>query len=263
MYYDPHTLISVGYAFLGGIVPSIIWLLFWMREDREHPEPLRMIIRVFVGGMFAVIISLILEKLVFGMNPSLVFRGNFLQAILAWLSQVASAEGIDLSKLLLVVVFAPIIEETAKFFMAWILALRTKADIWAIDPMIYMIVTALGFAALENMLFLFDPILRNNLASSITTGDMRFIGATLLHTVASSTIGIMISFHFFNKKISRSFWTLVGLISAIFIHSLFNLLMVQLSQASIIVLEAIWILVIIVLLAFEKIKQVRVEKIEA
>ena len=98
---------------------------------------------------------------------------------------------------LLVTLFAPVIEEVLKFIFAYILVLRSKDDNEPIDPIIFMITTALGFAAIENMLFLIDPITSNNLHLSIYTGNLRFIGAMLLHTVSSATIGIFIGFQLF------------------------------------------------------------------
>ena len=32
---DPKTL---GLSFVGGILPALIWLWFWLKEDKENPE---------------------------------------------------------------------------------------------------------------------------------------------------------------------------------------------------------------------------------
>jgi RsiW-degrading membrane proteinase PrsW (M82 family) len=125
-----------------------------------------------------------------------------------------------------------------------------------------MITTALGFAAVENMLFLINPFENKDFILTILTGNMRFIGATLLHTVSSATIAMFISFHFFDSKTKRFFFIILGIASAVIIHSTFNLLMIGNQNASTLALELIWIAVIIVLLAFEKIKKIRREKID-
>jgi len=39
---------TVIYVLLGGIVPTLLWLWFWRREDRLHPEPRRLILLAFV-----------------------------------------------------------------------------------------------------------------------------------------------------------------------------------------------------------------------
>src|SRR3989344_9221560 len=56
---------SYALAFAAGLVPALLWLLFWMREDRKHPEPLRLLILTFLLGMFSVLIALKLESIVF------------------------------------------------------------------------------------------------------------------------------------------------------------------------------------------------------
>ncbi len=254
---DLHYYGSVGYALLGGIIPSLIWLYFWNREDNKNPEPKKMILLAFLGGVAAVFISLYLEKAIYG---KIIILDHF-PKILKWFKDFSIEQNIELSRVLLVAVYAPIIEEVAKFLFAFVLALRSKADDEPMDPIIYMITVALGFAAIENALFLIDPIFKNNLITSVITGNMRFIGATLLHTVSSATLGIFISFNFFDRKYKQTFWGILGLCAAIIVHSLFNRLMIQNSNTSFIALELIWIAVIVILLAFEKIKRIRLEKI--
>ena len=245
------------YALLGGILPALVWLFFWMREDKKSPEPKYMIILAFIGGIIAVFISLYFEKIVFNIDPNKIFFTNFLQKILSWFNALAIQQNIPLNKMLLVGLFAPFIEEISKFFLAYILVLRSKSNDEPIDPMIYMVTIAIGFAALENTLFLIDPMIKNQMTTVILTGNIRFIGATLLHTVSSVTVGIFISFNFFDSKLKKFIWTILGLICAIFIHSLFNFFMTGSSQNSFLALEGIWILVIIVMLMFEKIKKVK------
>ena len=58
-----------------------------------------------------------------------------------------------------------------------------------IDAMIYCIVVALGFAALENTFFIMDPLLNGEVTKGLLTGNMRFIGSTLVHIVSSASIG--------------------------------------------------------------------------
>jgi RsiW-degrading membrane proteinase PrsW (M82 family) len=181
---------------------------------------------------------------------------------LDWFATIADQTGVILDKVLLVIIFAPIIEEVVKFIVAYLLVLRSKDDDEPIDPMIYMIAVALGFAAIENMLFLIDPVNRQNITLTIFTGNMRFIGSMLLHTISSATIGIYISFHFFETKVRKFFHVIAGIISAIILHGFFNYFIIKSQESSVVALELIWIAVIIILLAFEKIKKVREEKIE-
>ncbi len=250
------SLTHIIYALLGGIIPSLIWVYFWNKE-KEKSEPKRAILLAFIAGIIAVFVSLYLERLAYG---KLFFIQNF-ELLNIWLRNFASLHNIEFNRVVLVAVFAPFIEEISKFLLAYVLVLRSKYDDEPIDPIIYMISVALGFAAIENALFLIDPIARNNILTSIVTGNMRFIGATLLHTVSSATIGFFMGFTFFDKKFEEVSWTIVGLFAAIIVHSGFNLFMIGSTQGSMYALELIWVAVAAVLLVFEKIKKIRLEKI--
>src|SRR3989344_4011585 len=160
------SLTTIGYALIGGIIPALIWLYFWTREDKEKPEPKRMILLAFLGGVFAVFISLYLEKLAYSKGISLL---DSFKPLVDWLKNISVSRNISLSNLALVIVFAPIIEELAKFIMAYILVLRSRADDEPIDPIIYMITVALGFAAVENALFLIEPLSKNDYIFSVLT----------------------------------------------------------------------------------------------
>lgn len=257
---DQHFLSTIIFAFVSGVIPALIWLFFWSYEDRENPEPKSMLALAFVGGMIAVFISLFLEKYLYGFGLKNLLSNNIFKEVLTLFNLVSSQTGVNIDRVLLVVLFAPFIEETAKFLMAYTLVLRSSADDEPLDPMIYMITTALGFAAIENMLFLISPFNSGDLVLTVFTGNMRFIGAMLLHTVSSAVIGMFISFHFFDKKAKRMLFIILGLTVAIIMHSIFNLLMIGNQSTSIFALELIWIAVIIILLAFEMIKKIKKEK---
>jgi len=256
-----HALISIVYAILGGVLPALIWLFFWTREDRENPEPIGMVALAFIGGIIAVFISLFIEKIIFGINIYSLFPSETVGQIMNWFQEIAIKKNILLDNFLMVIIFAPIIEEVSKFVIDYIFVLRSKEDDEPIDPIIYMIATALGFAAIENVLFLIDPILENNLTYSIVTGNMRFIGASLIHTIASATIGIILSLNFFKRRFRRDMAVLFAIFMAILIHAIFNFFLIGSTRGSIITLEIIWASVIMILLIFEKIKKIRVEKI--
>ncbi|MCX6717433.1 MAG: hypothetical protein NTU76_02040 [Candidatus Taylorbacteria bacterium] len=116
------------YALLGGILPAFIWLFFWLREDEKKPEPKSMILLAFIGGIAAVFLSLYLEKMAYGINTERLFSLDFLKPILSWFKHISETQNIALNRLLLVSLFAPIIEEVCKFVLAYILVLRSKAD---------------------------------------------------------------------------------------------------------------------------------------
>ena len=221
---------TVVYALLGGVLPSLVWLVFWLREDYKNPEPKRLILKTFLLGMMTVMIVLIFQKWVDALFP-----GMTLFAILLWV----------------------ILEETGKLIAAFFGGLRSNEDNEPIDPIIYMLTAALGFAALENTLFIFGPLAGEDISTSLITGNLRFIGATLLHVVSSGIIGVSLAFSFYESKVKRVILTLIAVILAIAFHSGFNLAILNWnSSGTMLAFGSVWLGVIFLLVAFEKAKTI-------
>ena len=49
-------------ALLGGVLPALLWLAFWLLEDRCQPEPKRYIVLCFFAGAAVVYLALQLER---------------------------------------------------------------------------------------------------------------------------------------------------------------------------------------------------------
>src|SRR3989344_5332355 len=143
---------TLVYALIGGILPAVLWLIFWLQEDRKRPEPKRLILRTFIFGMMAVLLVIPFQK-----SVDSIFPGVGLVAFLLW----------------------AILEEGFKLGAAYFGGLKSKEDNEPVDPLIYMITAALGFVALENSLFIITPLLDNDAAMGVIVGNMRFVGASL------------------------------------------------------------------------------------
>ena len=153
--------------------------------------------------------------------------------------------------------FWAFLEEVFKYFAAYFTALRSKVIDEPIDIIIYMITAALGFAALENTLFLVQPLIDGNIPGSIITGNLRFIGATLLHIISSSVVGFFIAFSLHKRKLTKRLSLFVGLIFAIVLHTVFNLFIMNASGSdTFIIFSVLWFIIAILLLFFEKIKTI-------
>ncbi len=220
-------LTTLGYAFLGGLLPSFIWLYFLLREDATHPEPKKFIALAFIAGMIAVPLALPFEEY------AKAHLTGTLPILTAW----------------------ALIEEVLKYSMAAIFILWRNAVDEAPDYIIYMITVALGFSAAENMLFLLAPILSGHFALSLLTVDVRFIGASLLHVVASGAIGFALAFSDRSRPRQRIVAAALGLILAITLHTAFNALII--SQGASTTLTAfflVWMVAVIFFAAFEVLK---------
>jgi RsiW-degrading membrane proteinase PrsW (M82 family) len=214
-------------AFVSGLVPAIFWLWFWLREDKKNPEPLHLIIITFIAGMAIVPLALPLQKLAIE-----IYTGDNL--IWSWV----------------------IIEEVLKYGVAVAVILWNRAVDEPIDMIIYMIVIALGFSALENALFLLTPLAVGDFLNSALTGSFRFLGATLLHVLASGTVGIFLAFAFYKSNFARICYGMIGLCMAIVLHALFNFFIMDdtSGETILVVFLFVWIGIIMLFLVFEKVK---------
>lgn len=216
-------------AILGGILPSVLWLKFWFKEDR-HQEPRSLILKVFILGMISVPVAVLLEKGV----SSFLSEYTFI-SFLIW----------------------AIIEEGLKFSSAYFPALKTRFADEPIDMVLYMITAALGFSALENSLFLLAPLSEGNILKSLATLNFRFIGASLLHILTSGIIGICMATSFYKSNIAKWFYLFFGIVIAVFLHALFNNFIITSTFGSVVSFSTVWIGIIAVILILEKIKRIK------
>lgn len=195
-----------------GLLPSLIWLLFYLKKD-QHPEPNRMVTKIFILGMLTGPLAIILE---------LFSRWLMSPAGLADFSEIIRQSSKNYLTFLNIVIAAPIIEETLKFAVVRFRVLKNSEFDEPLDAMLYMIIAALGFAAVENLLLVFQsPI--PAFGSMISLIALRFISATFVHALSSGMIGFWIakSIREPGKKI-RSLAK--GFSLAIFFHSGYNAL---------------------------------------
>jgi len=214
-------------SFVGGVVPALFWLWFWLQED-NHPEPKYVIAGTFLVGAVSTFLALPLERYTQGFIPS----GFYLIFVLA------------------------LIEETTKYCATAWSAFSSKNYDEPTDAMIYMVTAALGFAAFENFLFLTKSFNADGMAGFLLTSNIRFIGATLLHVVASAFVGATIAAGFYRSIYSRIAWTFVGILCASGLHALFNFFILHNEgQNSPSVFVLLWASVIATFLFFEAVKR--------
>lgn len=226
---------SFFYAAVAGILPSLVWLFFWLRED-THAQPRSLIAYLFFAGMFSVIIAGFTEKYI----SDVILDTNIRYAL--WAA----------------------VEELLKLMVVAIIALHSIQNREPIDVMIYCIVAALGFAALENTFFIMDPLLNGEVTKGLITGNMRFIGSTLVHIVSSASIGFAIGYFFYYGRLTKLIATAVGIIVAIGIHFLFNISILNATtEQTLKTFGWIWGGVVLLIILFEEIKAVHIRKLRS
>jgi len=225
-----------------GVLPSLTWLLYYLKKD-AHPEPKKMILNIFFWGVLITI-------------P--VF---FVQIGLKFLLDQTTIDPLTYSLIYWFLIIS-LSEEFFKYLVIRIKVINSPHLDEPVDIMIYMVVAALGFAALENVLYLFVPAGQmsfNQLINRTLTIDLiRFIGATFLHTLCSAVVGYALTISFCEVK-TRRISLAVGILMATLLHGLYDFSIMTLGGYIRFAIPAIIILALafIVFSGFEKIKKMK------
>lgn len=208
-----------------GLLPGFAWLIFYLEED-PHPEPKKLIFETFLAGAISTFIVL---------GAQTVFND---WASLRGIAQYGLLSFIGLSA----------IEEIFKFGAAWVVIGKHPEDFdEPVDAMIYLIVAALGFATVENI-----AAASNAQELALETTTLRFIGATLLHTISSGLLG-----YYWAKSLIKRDGSLlfVGFVFAALLHAVFNYLIIRFEPE---VVPTIFVIIaaLFILYDFEKLKRI-------
>jgi RsiW-degrading membrane proteinase PrsW (M82 family) len=208
-----------------GLLPSFAWLIFYLKED-EHPEPKKLILEIFLAGAISTFLVLGVQT---AFNNWAVPRGIAQYSLFSFFALAA-------------------IEEFFKFGAARIVIGKHLKDFdEPVDAMIYLIVAALGFATVENI-----AAVSNSQGLAFETTTLRFIGATLLHTLSSGLLGYYWARSLIQRKIQILF---TGFALATLLHTIFNYLIIKFEP---VIIPTVFLIVfaVFVLYDFEKLKRI-------
>ncbi len=185
-----------------GLLPSLLWLFYYLKQDL-HPEPKGLIAKTFMMGiLFAPVVAL-------------------LQWLFVYLA--SAVYGVTYKPDASFFLWAAAVEEVVKLMAVRIAIMKNSEFDEPTDAMIYMVTAALGFAAIENILVLFN-VIPNGYGYSMGVLALRFIGATFLHALAAAITGYFLAISWFFKRHALKL-ILVGLTLATSVHFLFNMLL--------------------------------------
>ncbi len=134
-----------------------------------------------------------------------------------------------------IILFAPIIEEHLKYAVVKRRILKDPVFDEPLDAMLYLIISALGFAAIENLLNILLAPGIVTLKFALSQAIARFLSATFLHTLASGMLGYFLALSLLHIK-KRRILFLGGFILAVSFHSLYNYLAWLIDTSNIFVL---------------------------
>src|SRR6185295_14647786 len=194
----------IGMLFATIPVPIYVTLVLWI--DRYESEPAWLLATVFCwGAMVAVFIAFIFNTLGFVVTTAIT---DSMSA-----GQTASA-----------VIFAPIVEESAKAFILFVIFFWKRDEFdGVIDGIVYASLVALGFAMTENFQYYGKALLQNGGAGLTVTFIARGTLFPFSHPLFTSMTGIGLGLARQSTNNAVKFITpVLGLATAMAMHSIWN-----------------------------------------
>ena len=186
-------------VFFAAILPAIVLIVHIYNRDKWQKEPPRQLFKAFVYGVGSAMIVLLLPA--FGL--------------------VSSTPGTDISAQIgNAFRTAAIPEEMAKLFMLWLFLRKCKEFDEHMDAVVYAVCVGMGFAATENILYLFS-----NLNHWLSTGIMRAFISVPAHYFFAIIMGYYYSLAHFRIGKSKTLDALSALLIPIIAHGIFDALL--------------------------------------
>jgi RsiW-degrading membrane proteinase PrsW (M82 family) len=177
-----------------GIAPGLALLSYFYLKDQYDAEPIYMVLRSFIFGAL------------------LVFPIMFIQYIL-------EVEAVFPSKILFTIVAVGFLEEFFKWFILFFTIYQHVHFDEHYDGIVYGVSLSLGFATLENILYLF------------ANGVEFAFGRAILPVSSHALFGVLMGYYLgkgkFSNVVHRKKWILLSCIIPIFLHSLYDSILIS------------------------------------
>ncbi len=199
------------------LAPGVFWLVYFYSRDRYEPEPLSWVLTVYLLGMAVTMPVAILEG---GLELA---TGSFISAILV----------------------APVVEELAKYLVVRKTVYESQEFDEPVDGIVYAAAAGLGFATLENVIYVFSSY-QESLVLALETGLLRGVLSVPGHVLFSAMWGYALGQARFLPVRRGKAVIFQGLLIAMAAHALFNFLLISdlgFAILALVVVPALWIAV--------------------
>lgn len=183
---------------LTALLPVAILVYYIYHKDKKSPEPTGQLVKAFLLGVISVPLSLCI-------SIPLSIIGLYPVEATSILGSVSTA-----------FFGAAIPEEIAKFIMLWLLLRENPYFDEKMDGIVYAVCVSLGFAALENIMYLFS-----NEETYLSVGIARAIFAVPGHFCFGILMGYYYSLAKFYPKTPKKNKALI-LVAPIIVHGLYD-----------------------------------------
>lgn len=163
---------------LAALAPVAVLLWQILRRDAANPEPPRMLAKAFLYGMISTAVTFVLLPFTEALGDLIVLNDTALSV--AFKQAFFSAA---------------LPEEGAKLLMLWLLLRNNPYFDERFDGIVYAVCVGMGFAAVENVLYLF-----NNYDSWLSVGIARALFAVPGHFFDAVIMGYYYSHYHFGTR---------------------------------------------------------------
>lgn len=183
---------------IAALAPVAVLIYYIYRRDKYQKEPVKELLKAFGLGIMSVFASLIISTPLGSMG----MYGN--EPSTLWGALSTSFFG------------AAVPEEIAKFLMFWLLVRKNRFFDERMDGIVYASVVSLGFAAVENIMYLVS-----NYESWLAVGISRALFSVPAHFFFGVLMGYYYSLYRFCPSESKAYgWLMLG--APIIAHGLFD-----------------------------------------
>lgn len=152
------------YLLFLALIPGILIIVYIFRKDKVESEPLSLIVRLLILGAVSCIPAIFAETVMSGFKPAEFTEGSV---------------GNALFNAFLV---AALCEEVCKFLLLWLGSWKNRNFNYRFDGIVYGVCVAVGFALLENVMYV--------LQGGVYVALMRGILAVPLHAFCGVFMGV-------------------------------------------------------------------------
>lgn len=193
------------------VVPPIVIMLLIYAKDRHEREPIGLLLLCALSGALSVLFSLLLEELSMTIISKTLYSAhpNVQYAVLAFLGIAA-------------------VEETGKFLALRLTTWKNRHFNYTFDGIVYSVYVSLGFALVENIIYV--------IGHGMQTGLLRAITAIPGHASFGVYMGFFYGYAKFyevagnRSKKTQNLW--YGWLSAMLLHGFYDFFALRGTQAS-------------------------------
>lgn len=190
----------IFFYFFIAIIPGLVLMAYIIKEDRTEREPLYLIKRVLGYGALSTIIAIVLEVL---------------------FSYLYKSDGTIINQLLSNFVGVALIEEGCKYAVVKRYAYYDKAFDYRFDGIVYAAAASLGFAILENIIYVFN----GGVSVALTRAFTSLPGHLTFGIWMGFFLGYAKKYAYLNKNLVEKIFLILSLLIPTCLHGTYDFIL--------------------------------------